>query len=136
MERQEKIIDASVVIKWFAEEEDSENAIKLRNKHLSQETILIAPELIFLEVTNALRYKKDYSEKIKKANEDLWSFQLKVEKLSKELLDKAIEIAIKNDFTIYDSIYIALAQIYETELITADEKLLKVPGVKFIGEVE
>ena len=55
MERQKKIVDASVMVKIFAEEEDSDKASKLLEEHINGNVTLMAPELIFLETLNALR---------------------------------------------------------------------------------
>ena len=52
------IIDASVVIKWFIEEEDSIKAILLKDEHIQGKTILIAPDLLIYEVANVLMISK------------------------------------------------------------------------------
>jgi predicted nucleic acid-binding protein len=135
MEKQEKIVDASVILKWFLNEEDSEKAIIIKNKHIQKDILLIVPDLLFLEVANTLKYKKDNFEKIKNANKDLWNFQFVIQKIDESILEKAIEISLKYNFTMYDSIYIALAQIYNTELITADEELVRAPNVKLLNDM-
>lgn len=136
MEKQEKIVDASVILKWFSNEEDSDRALILKEKHIQRDVLLIVPDLLFLEIANALKYKKDNFEKIQKANKDLWDIGFLIKRINKEILDKSIEIALKYNFTIYDSLYIALAQIYETELITADEELAKAPNVKLLNQLQ
>ncbi len=136
MEREKKIIDASVAVKWFAKEENSDIAIGLRDKHKNDEIILIVPELLFLEVINALKYKKENLEKLREVNKELWNFQLSVKKLNNDLINKAIDISIENNFTIYDSIYVALAQMNDCELITGDEELAEIPNVKLLDELE
>ena len=45
------------------------------------------------------------------------------------LTDKAIINSKKFDKTIYDSIYVSLAQIHGADLITADSELFKIPNV-------
>lgn len=136
MERQKKVIDASVIMKWFLNEEDSDKAIEIKNRYTENKIILIVPELLFIEVINVLRYKKKDFEDLKKINNFLWNLQFKVEKANRDVIDKAIEISIKNNFTIYDSIYIALSQIHGCELITADKELVKIPNVKLLKDVE
>lgn len=135
MEREEKIVDASVLVKLFSIEEDSNKAEDLIKNHVTEKIILIIPELLFLEVSNALKYKKNDENKIKEANEKLWDFQLHIERLNKNIVNKAITIAKEYNLTIYDSIYIALAQINNCELITADKELLKASNVKLLGEI-
>ena len=130
MERQKTlVVDASLAIKWFLKEENSDKALIIRENHISGKTLLIVPELIFLEVTNALRYKKLDLKKISYINKSLWEFQFKTQKIDKLILDKTIENSIKYNITIYDALYVTLAQIHGTFLITADKELYKVPNV-------
>lgn len=128
MERQKKIIDASVVVKWFAQEELSEKAVLLKHKYVAGEISLIAPELLFLELTNALRYKKFDENKLKESNNELFNLELDIVPLDNNLLNKSIEISSKHNLSIYDSVYCALAEINGAELITADDKLSKTPN--------
>jgi len=50
------VVDASVVAKWYLEEEYTEKALKLRDMHVNGEIELTAPELLLFEVLNAIRY--------------------------------------------------------------------------------
>ncbi len=136
MERQKKIIDASVLVKIFSEEENSKEATDLIHKYAEKEIIVIVPEFVFLEVTNALRYKKNTIESIQKSSEELLNFQLKIKRLNKDIIKNSIKIAIENDFTIYNSVYIALTETYNCELITADKELAKVPNVKLLKDID
>ena len=136
MEKQTKVVDASVILKWFSNEEDSAKALILKDKHIQKEISLIIPELLFLEIANALKYKKNNFEKIQKANEDLWNFQFIVKRINESILERAIEIALKYNLTIYDSLYVALSQIYGCELITADKELVKAPNVILLEEIK
>ncbi len=135
MERQKKIIDASIIVKWFANEDGSDKAIKLRDQHISEELTLIVPEFVFLEVLNALKYKKVKKEYLEKASKDFLDFQLEVVHLDEFLLKKAIGISIEYDLSIYDSVYASLAQIHGTQLITEDDKLLKFPNALSLKKV-
>lgn len=128
MEKQKKVIDASVIVKWFLNEENSEKALKIREDHILEKTILIIPELTFIEILNALKYKGANVQRLLDVNKSLWGMQFKVEKINSFILDKAIENAIKYNITIYDSLYVTIAQIYGTSLITADKELLKIPN--------
>lgn len=130
MERQKKVIDASVIVKWFLNEEDTDKALKIREEHINEESMLIVPDLIFLEVLNALKYKKGTKEKLQEVNKSLWELQLHVEKVSEFILDKAISVSLQYDLTLYDSLYAAIAQIHGCPLITLDEKLKKFPSAQ------
>ena len=50
------VIDASVSVKWFIPEKDTEKAMKLRAKHTEGTINLVAPDLILYEVANTLRF--------------------------------------------------------------------------------
>lgn len=129
MERQKKVLDASVILKAFTNEIDSNKAINLLEDFQDGRNEIIVPEFIFLEVTNALRYKKQSQESLNKTNKELWNLGLKIESLNSFLLEKAIEISLKNNITIYDAIYVSLAQINGCQLVTSDKELYKIPNV-------
>ena len=128
MAREKKIIDASVAVKWFVEEQGSDKAMILRDEHISGKITLVAPELIFLEVLNALRYKKIDAETLTKINTALWDTQMHIEKLNQNLLEKSAETALKYNLSLYDAIYLVLANSFGTLLVTADTALAKTPN--------
>jgi len=50
------LLDTSVAVKWFICEEHSEKAANLRHAHGRAELLLHAPDILLMELTNALRY--------------------------------------------------------------------------------
>ena len=48
------VLDASVIAKWFVEEELSEKALKIRDLCVEGKLEIFIPELAFLEVLSAL----------------------------------------------------------------------------------
>lgn len=132
MAREKKVVDASVVVKVFLHEGGSEKAQVLIQEHVSGKTLLIAPELIFLEVLNALRYKRADEEALARANKFLWGLQFHSERLHALLLEQAALLALRWDLTLYDAVYLALSHNFGVPLITADKKLAKVPGVMLL----
>ena len=122
----EVVVDASVVVKWFVEEEDSDKALRLRDKYIDGEIRIIAPELIIFEVLNALYYKRLFSEsEMKEISEALEAYSFTLYSLKGEYAEKTIETAVENGITIYDASYVALAMIRDTYMYTADEKLIE-----------
>jgi len=128
MAQKTKVIDASIIVKWFSEEIGSKEALNLKDDHINRKTLLIVPELAFFEVINAPRYKKQIEDKLSKVNKDLWGLQLYIEKINPFLLEKSIELALKYNLSIYDAIYLALSNLYNSPLITADKALGKLPN--------
>ncbi len=127
MAREKKVIDASIVAKWFLDESDTAKALRIRNDHISGKILLVAPELLFSEVLNTLRYKGRDQQALESALEILWDMQLHVEHTNSFILKKSIAIALQYNLTIYDALYAALAQIHSCSLVTADERLKKFP---------
>ena len=132
MAREKKVVDAAVIAKWFLNEEDSSKAVQLRDDHIAGKVLLIAPDLVFIEVMNTLRCKMKDKNGLHEANKALWDAQLKVEKISEFLLEKALDIALKHELTIYDGIYAATASIFGVPLVTTDKQLLKVPNAEML----
>jgi predicted nucleic acid-binding protein len=130
------VVDASVVVKWFIDEIHSENARKIRDEYVNGTVDLTAPELMPFEVLNALRYsglfKKDELLMVAKSLE-LYGFEL--HSLSGNMAENTVKIAVEKDVTIYDAAYVALAMELNTNLYTADEKLIKRVELEFVKHV-
>ena len=126
MNATEVVVDASIVVKWFVEEEGSDKSLKLRDRYIEGKIRIIAPELMIFETLNALYYKRLFSEEeLKQISEALEAYSFTLYSLRGEYANKALEVAFKNDITIYDASYIALAIIRNTHVYTADEKLIR-----------
>jgi predicted nucleic acid-binding protein len=120
------VVDASVVIKWFIPEADSEKAVKLRDKHIEGSLTLMAPDLLVYEVANALSCHPDLSvDDIKQDLGALLMLDLDLIQPSGEFVSSIAEDAGKYVVSVYDSSYIALAEATSSSLITADRKLFE-----------
>jgi len=137
---QEVVIDASVVVKWFVEEENSDQALKIRDKYINGEIKLIAPSIITFEILNALYHKRLFSEReMREISEALEAFSFELYYPKGEYVEKTLEVVFKNDITFYDASYIALAIIKDTYMYTADEKLierLKEEYLKYVRNIK
>lgn len=129
----EKVVsDASVIVKWFIEEEHSDKALKLRDMHVNGEVSIAAPELMPFEVLNALKYSGLFElDELKAAAISLSSYGIELYSLKGELAERAVEIAVEKDITVYDAVYLALANELSTVLYTADEKLIRKVGREY-----
>lgn len=86
------------------------------------------PTLLFTEVSNALRYTEDLTvEDVVRAVNALQKLGLHVVN-DLELLVDAIRIAFEKGVTVYDSIYLALAERTGAILIAYDKELLDKAG--------
>ena len=88
---------------------------------------MLAPDLIYPEAGNILWKKQRLKElthsEAEEITDDILSLPLKIE-ASKSLLPFALDIAIPYGMTVYDALYLSLAKVYETTLMTADRKLV------------
>ena len=120
------VVDASVLTKWFMEEEDRDLALGLRELHTSGRSILFVSELTFLEILSAIRYgPRAKEEDGAEAVHVLENLHLQVKPTDFALLRKANAIAWAYKVTIYDALYVALAEQLGYPLITADEVMVK-----------
>ena len=123
------IIDASVMVKWFLNEENSDKARVIRSDLEKGNISIIVPELLFLEIPNSLRYNKVKEKNILAANKILFEAGFRIAQLNEGVMSKTIENSVKYNITIYDALYVTLAQIHGTFLITADKELYRIPNV-------
>jgi predicted nucleic acid-binding protein len=117
-------LDASVILKWFLREKDTEIALKLKEKILSENISVFLPDLVLLEVANALRFKPEYDEKA--ATEAVYSLLdlgFDIVRPDRDILNSTLKISFRHLVTVYDAVYLALAKRMKCEFITADEKL-------------
>ena len=128
MERQKKVLDASVITKWFTTEENTDKAIALREAHKNGEILIVVPELLFAEVLNSLRYKKSHEHLLEETNKALWEMEFEIIGMTESLLMKAILLAQKHNLTMYDALYVSVAHFHGAPFITADADLAKLPN--------
>ncbi|MBL7078071.1 type II toxin-antitoxin system VapC family toxin [Candidatus Shapirobacteria bacterium] len=119
------ILDASVIVKWYASEKESDlkKAEKLFFDLEQNKIIAKTSDLLIHELTNALLKGKRFGQKEVTASLKTF-FQTKVEIVptSLFLVQYSIPIAIKYNLTAYDAIYVALAKNFECQLISANPK--------------
>jgi len=119
------VLDTSVVLKWFSEfgENDLSQAIQLRQALLDGSVRFTVPELLFYELSNALRYNPSLSSKdVQEALDSVIDMGLVVKGVDKRVMAEAISIAFKYGVTVYDAYFLALSRIERKPLIIADYK--------------
>jgi predicted nucleic acid-binding protein len=117
------VVDASVSLKWFIDEDRREEARTL----LIGGEPLVAPDLIVPEVMNAAwkavrrrAIPRELAESIAVTLPRVFAQIVS----AADLAPRALEIALAIDHPVYDGFYVALAEDFGTELLTADDRLL------------
>src|SRR5262245_52514537 len=115
--------DASIVIKWFVPEVDSDAARAL----LDGDHDFVAPDLLFAEVANTLWKKTRRGELALDEAVALLNDvgRTAIESISsRDLVDDALAVAARTGCSAYDALYVVTAARLETVMVTADERLL------------
>jgi len=121
--RLEVVIDSSVAVKWFSEEEATPRALELRDSHTKGDARLITTALLACELANALRYKPDYNkDRLAEAMNHFYKLHLDEAPIDSQLLSRSSGIAFRGNVTIHDAIPVALAVLKKTKCITADQE--------------
>jgi predicted nucleic acid-binding protein len=117
------VIDTCVAAKWFISEEQSPAALDL----LRRDHTLIVSDLFFPEVGSVLRKKcrrgEMSDEDAEAALRDLLAIPLEVYP-AQSLLARAFELSGRWTCSVYDGIYLALAERQACPLVTCDDKFV------------
>jgi predicted nucleic acid-binding protein len=126
------VVDASVLTPALGDDGDDGDRARQR---LSNET-LAAPELIDLEVSSVLR-RLSLGGRIPPRRAELAMSDLEALPLRRvshrALLPRCW--SLRENLTIYDASYVALAEQLDTVLVTADVRLSRTPGLRCVVEV-
>ena len=135
----EYVLDASVGVKWSLDEEDSDKAAGFLDLLDRRHIKIIVPELFYCEIGSAF-WKAWKSKKIKfeeaiQSVDWILSFRF-IRRRDSEFADVALENAMQYKISVYDAIYVSLAETYLAPLITADESLVRVCRAKGFDFIE
>ncbi len=132
------VIDASVAMKWFHKEKDSSLALKLLRSQQTGEQAIAAPDLLLIEIANAITTKSAISAiGLASSLRKLENLDVRFYRVKKELVFTAAREAKRCKTSVYDMLYAQFAKSLGAELITADEQFVrktKFPYVKLLSE--
>ncbi|MBE7469126.1 MAG: twitching motility protein PilT [Anaerolineae bacterium] len=125
--RADCVVDASVGVKLFVNEEGSELADRLFARLTAQPAPqFYVPDLFYVECANILwKYVRRFGYSPANARQDVADLgALALVTISTaDLLEPALNLALTHDITAYNASYVALAQQLNLPLITADALL-------------
>jgi predicted nucleic acid-binding protein len=115
------VIDTSVTVAWYIEEAFSPSAREWQERLLAGKVRLLVPSLHYWEFANVLRtlvIRRDLSEELASEILDLHlDAPLEVAEPDRRL---TLAAAFRYNATVYDAVFIALADAMEVPLVTAE----------------
>ena len=133
------VVDASVGIKLFVDEEFSEQAHALFS-HLAADppAELYVPDLFYIECTNILlKYTRRFGRSLDVSQADLADLNRLALKSTPtaDLMEESLSLGSEKNLTAYDACYAVLAEQLDIPMITADKSLaLAIESAIFIGD--
>jgi predicted nucleic acid-binding protein len=123
------VLDSCVGVKWALVEQGTPQARKLRDDYRGSAVELVAPDVFPVEfvhaITRAERQQRITPEEGAQLLADVLANLPKMHE-SLPLLPRAYEISSSLRIGVYDSLYVALAEREQCELVTVDDRLLGV----------
>ncbi len=120
------VIDASVALKWFVRENDSDKALALCEQALLGSLDMAAPDMLLYEVANILLRKIELTpSQVQNSIRQLLDTGISFSALDAGLIFRAIHVAGTTGASVYDASYVALALEVNGTLVTADRRLAK-----------
>lgn len=117
------VVDASVVAKWFNNEELSDKATELKDAYVDGRLELAAPIQIIYEVGNTIWKNPQLTEKDSaEAITSLLQMDLQLLPPNLQRVSRAMELARSNGITFYDASYLQAAEELKTTLLSTDDK--------------
>ncbi len=136
-------VDASLAVAWLFDEEYSRNADALRREWRERDVQMIGPALFHPEVASAIRQRVHFKQILPAEGEEVFSVYLDIPiKIidDADVYRLAWQLAGKFNLPVcYDMQYLAVAELQDCELWTADKKLAvslrgKENRVRWVGE--
>ena len=139
------VVDASVAAKWFLAgnaEDLVDEAFAVLDRYDKNKVQFVVPDLFHVEIASAI-WKAVRLGRIPDASGERALASLMEREFptvpSLKLLERAFQIATTYKRTVYDCLYVALAEQSKCQLITADERLANALAahfpVKWLGAI-
>lgn len=118
------VIDTSVLFKLFLAygEDGLDETWALVRSHQRQEILLIAPALGAIEIANVLRYIGIDEATALCFLDDFEGLGIELVPQTPARIRAAVSCAFTYKISIYDALFLALAQEFDCELVTADRR--------------
>jgi predicted nucleic acid-binding protein len=136
------VVDPSLVLKWVLLEDHTEEALELWDRWQSESEHLISPPIFRSEITNALHQRVHRREISPVDAAEMLDTMLSLVDTDEPsvLYDRALALAGSlGQYTVHGSLYLALAELWDCELWTADRRFAKTSrqrstSVRWVGD--
>ncbi len=114
-----------MAVKWFVNEKSSDAARRIKDSYISGKVEIIAPNLIYYEVLNALRFHPV----ARFTPKELSSILISLNNLqftinpTDDMWFKSFNFSLQEGISIYDSVYVSLVS-NQDAFVTADDRLV------------
>lgn len=112
-------------VKWFVNEKGSDAARRIKDSYVSGKIEIIAPNLIYYEVLNALRFHpvaRFTPKELSSILTSLKNLQFTIDPTD-DMWFKSFNLSLQEGISIYDSVYAGLAS-NQDAFVTADDRLV------------
>ncbi len=119
------VVDSSVAHKWLhpIAEDGVAEALEIVHRHLGGEIILVAPALMPAEVANALKWKRRLDEAdVLELIDNLAAIAVALFDMTYERLSEATRLSYRHRISVYDALFLQLAEELDCPLVTADRR--------------
>jgi predicted nucleic acid-binding protein len=126
------VIDTSILVKWFFDEDGSKNALKLKDLLQNGDISILLPNLVKYEFGSVCLNKGIDEGGIDSIVRTFYALPLKFIAIGTNVSLLAYKIAKEHSISFYDASFLAISEIKKIPFITADLKLIdKVTGGNF-----
>lgn len=129
------VVDSSVAYKWWYRQDEpgADLADALLEDHLAGRVMIAAPTTLPVELANALRYSRMPMEHVYEIIGLIGDAHIHLFYPQTADLQEATELAVRHGMTVYDALFLQLAEKLRCPLVTSDRRAFA--GVETPGDV-
>jgi len=118
------VVDSSVAFKWLhhLDEPNVDTANALLDEHERGSVLITAPAGLHAELANALRYSSLPQDEVLKLIDSLGEYRIELVSATPARLGAAVRLSYHHGMSVYDGLFLALAEELGCPLVTADRR--------------
>jgi predicted nucleic acid-binding protein len=118
------VIDTSAAFKWFAPggEDSVPEALAIAQQAVVGELEIVAPAILHVEIANVVRYAGYPFSDAEQLVREFVEFRVGLYEADGPRLARALQLAYTHGLTVYDALFLQLAEELDCPLVTADRR--------------